>query len=81
MEILAESELPVEIEDMRERMVDLKEGLRSCLSCLNGALRQGTALLEILIGLEEVGSLDSRPQHIKLQAQLGKVLMLMWKRY
>uniref|UniRef100_A0A0K8S6A5 Ig-like domain-containing protein n=2 Tax=Lygus hesperus TaxID=30085 RepID=A0A0K8S6A5_LYGHE len=78
LEILADSELPVEIEEMRERMVDLKEGLRGCLSCLNGALRQGTALLDILVGLEDAGTLDSRPQHIKLQAQLAKVQVERW---
>lgn len=72
LECLADTELPVEIEEMRERMADLKEGLRSCLSSLNGALRQGTALLDILVSLEEAGTLDSRPHHIRLQAQLGK---------
>lgn len=69
---MCESELPVEIEEMKHRLENLKDCQKECLVTLNQALHQGALLIDLMDGLSEQGTLDSRPQHIKLQAQLGK---------
>ncbi|KAK9500897.1 hypothetical protein O3M35_002066 [Rhynocoris fuscipes] len=78
LENLCNSELPVEIEEMNTTLENLKDYQKECLVTMNQALHQGATLVELMDGLSDQGSLDSRPQHIRLQAQLAKVQVEQW---
>ncbi|XP_066905382.1 uncharacterized protein [Halyomorpha halys] len=70
-EVLAESELPVDIDEMRSRINEIKSCEREALTRLGRTLAAGAELLGALKSLRDSATLDSRPDHIKLSSALA----------
>lgn len=63
--------LPIEIEAVKKFLDKIHELRKSMLSALMGALQEGKALLDRLKEIANEGSLDSRPDRIKADADHG----------
>ncbi|CAH1395285.1 unnamed protein product [Nezara viridula] len=77
-EVLAESELPVDIEEMRSRINEIKSCEREALTRLGRTLAAGAELLGALKSLRDSATLDSRPDHIKLSSALAVAQVEGW---
>lgn len=64
--------IPIEIDAVKNFLTNIHDMRRAVLESLMLALQQGTALLDKLKELAEQGTLDSRPQKIKIPVQQGK---------
>lgn len=63
--------LPIEIEAVRSFLSRIQDLRKDMLEALMGALREGKTLLDGLKELANEGSLDSRPDTIKDEANHG----------
>lgn len=60
--------IPIEIESVLEYLEKFKHLRITVLNAIAAALKEGKFLIENLKKLEEAGTLDSRPDHIRLEA-------------
>lgn len=63
--------LPIEIEAVKNFLSRIQDLRKDMLEALMGALREGKALLDKLKELANEGTLDSRPDTIKDEANHG----------
>lgn len=63
--------LPIEIEAVKNFLAKIHDLRKDMLEALMGALREGKTLLDGLKELANEGTLDSRPDRIKEEAEHG----------
>lgn len=76
--ICLDAPVPVDIEAVKQLLTKLHSSKRAMLESLMVTLQEGKQLLEKLKGLAEEGTLDSRPDNIKVNAERGKEF-LSWR--
>jgi hypothetical protein len=64
--------LPIEIESVKNFLKRIHELRKTMLETLMGALKDGKSLLDTLREIANEGTLDSRPDRIKVDAENGK---------
>lgn len=74
--------LPIEIEAVKNFLSKIHDLRKNMLEALMGALQEGKNLLDRLKEIANEGTLDSRPDRIKLEADHGKRVVInvsVWK--
>lgn len=66
--------LPIEIEAVKNFLSKIHDLRKNMLEALMGALQEGKNLLDRLKEIANEGTLDSRPDRIKLEADHGERL-------
>lgn len=64
--------VPIDIDTVKQFLTDMHDMRRAILETLMPALQQGNQLLDTLRDLEQTGTLDSRPEKIKIPCRQGK---------
>ena len=68
--------LPIEIEAVKKFLNKIHDLRKAMLSALMGALQEGKALLDRLKEIANEGTLDSRPDRIRVDADYGEQLLV-----
>lgn len=67
-----DTHLPIEIEAVKSFLKKIHELRKTMLETLMGALKDGKVLLDLLREISNEGTLDSRPDRIKADADNGE---------
>lgn len=78
--VCSDTHLPIEIDAVKRYLRKIHELRKKMLETLMGSLKDGKALLDKLREIANEGTLDSRPDRIKHDAEAG-ILTSLFSRY